>query len=203
MTRKQMVGMVAVITLLVGAFFGVRGVGAFGITSVDDAMVDWSRVQNDATMIAQQGAMVQMQAQQIQSWAAMLQSQESDPALLEQIGQVMILATQMEADAATMIVTANDINTRIDNSEDTMLALSDDIGEMADRIGEMADRILWTELQIGVMADRIVVSENLISSSSLTLAQMMQQSTETQQGTLTTLSFLNGDILMALSGLGF
>ena len=67
----------------------------------------------------------------------------------------------------------------------------------------MADRILWTELQIGVMADRIVVSEGMISSSSLTLAQMMQQSTTTQQSTLQSISFLNGDMLMALSGLGF
>lgn len=201
MTRKHLVGFLVVVTLLAGGFFGVKGVGAFGL--VDDVVVDWSRVQSDATLIAQQGAMVQMQAQQIQSWATTLQAQESDPALLTQIGQVKALATQMERDAAAMIVTANDINTRIDNSEGTTLALSDDIGEMADRIGEMADRILWTELQIGVMADRIVVSENLISSSSLTLAQMMQQSTETQQGTLTTLSFLNGDILMALSGLGF
>ena len=201
MTRKHLVGFLVVVTLLAGGFFGVKGVGAFGL--VNDVVVDWSRVQSDATLIAQQGAMVQMQAQQIQSWATTLQAQESDPALLTQIGQVKALATQMERDAAAMIVTANDINTRIDNSEGTTLALSDDIGEMADRIGEMADRILWTELQIGVMADRIVVSENLISSSSLTLAQMIQQSTETQQGTLTTLSFLNGDILMALSGLGF
>lgn len=37
-----------------------------------------------------------------------------------------------------------------------MLRLSDDIGSMADRIGTMADRIVATELQIGIMADRIL-----------------------------------------------
>ncbi|GEM_PF-1958208 len=203
MTWKKMGLVMAAITLMVGMFFGTQRVAAFGITSGDNPAVDWERVQMDATMIGEQAAMVQSQAVQLQNWAAMIQSQESDPSLLTQAGQVMALATQMEADASAMIVTANDINTRIDNSEGTTLALSDDIGEMADRIGEMADRILWTELQIGVMADRIVVSEGMISSSSLTLAQMMQRSTTTQQSTLQSISFLNGDMLMALSGLGF
>ena len=75
--------------------------------------------------------------------------------------------------------TADDANDRIDHSEGTTLALSDDIGEMADRIGEMSDRILWTETQIGDMADRIVESEHLISDSSLGLAGMGQDSTNT------------------------
>ena len=73
--------------------------------------------------------------------------------------------------------TADDANDRIDHSEGTTLALSDDIGEMADRIGDMSDRILWTEGQIGVMADRIVESEHLISNSSLGLTGMTQDST--------------------------
>ena len=80
--------------------------------------------------------------------------------------------------------TADDANDRIDHSEGTTLALSDDIGEMADRIGDMSDRILWTEGQIGVMADRIVESEHLISDSSLGLAGMTQDSTNNTQSWL-------------------
>ncbi len=86
------------------------------------------------------------------------------------------LAQQSEADAAALAVTADDINTRIDNSEATTLRLSDDIGVMADRIGEMADRILWTELQIGVMADRIVESEYLINDGAQQSADQVQES---------------------------
>ncbi len=52
----------------------------------------------------------------------------------------------------------DDANTRIDNSEATTLALSDDIGEMADRIGEMADRIVVTE-------ELIVETEYLLSDT--------------------------------------
>jgi len=69
------------------------------------------------------------------------------------------------------MVTADDINNRIDNSEDTTLSLSDDIGEMA-------DRILWTEGQIGEMADRIVESEYLINTGT-------QQSVDQVQETIT------------------
>jgi hypothetical protein len=36
-------------------------------------------------------------------------------------------------------------NKRINNSEQSMLKLSEDIGKMADRIGVMADRILETQ----------------------------------------------------------
>jgi len=86
------------------------------------------------------------------------------------------LAGQSEQDAANLAVTADDINTRIDNSEATTLRLSDDIGVMADRIGEMADRILWTELQIGVMADRIVESEYLINAGAQQSADQIQES---------------------------
>jgi len=75
----------------------------------------------------------------------------------------------------TQMVTADDANHRIDNSEDTTLALSDDIGEMSDDIGEMADRILWTEGQIGEMADRIVESEYLINDGAQQSADQVQE----------------------------
>lgn len=57
-----------------------------------------------------------------------------------------------------VVPSPDDANTRIDNSEDTTLALSDDIGEMADRIGEMADRIVYTE-------ELIVETEYLLSNT--------------------------------------
>ena len=136
-------------------------------TEVGDAL------QTQATAIAQQATAIVAASQQIQAYAAQIQAAESNPTITSWAANIIALAAQTEQDAAAIVVTANDINTRIDNSEDTTLALSDDIGEMADRIGEMADRILWTELQIGVMADRIVESEYLISDSSLNLAQMI------------------------------
>ncbi|MCA9934610.1 MAG: hypothetical protein KC415_11835, partial [Anaerolineales bacterium] len=99
-----------------------------------------------------------------------IQANETDPDVLNSADQMMALAVQMEADANAIAVTANDINTRIDSSEDTTLALSADILSMAGEIGIMADRILITEGEIGIMADRIVESEYLISDSSLALA---------------------------------
>jgi len=53
----------------------------------------------------------------------------------------------------------------------SMLRLSDDIGTMADRIGVMADRILYTELQIGAMADRIIEFSKLQSDNMNTTLQ--------------------------------
>ena len=141
---------------------------AFGLTP------DWDAVQTQATAITQQAQTVTTAAQNIQTYAAQIQAQESDPAVQALAADLIALAAQTEQDAAAIMVTANDINTRIDNSEATTLTLADDIGEMADRIGEMADRILWTEGQIGIMADRIVESEYLISDSSLALAGMIQ-----------------------------
>lgn len=43
----------------------------------------------------------------------------------------------------------------------SMLRLSSDIGKMANRISEMADRIVASELQIGIMADRILETQKL------------------------------------------
>ena len=134
---------------------------------------DWTAIQEQATFIAQQAQEIATAAANIQAYAAQIQ----DPAVVSLASEIISLASQTEQDAAAIAVTAEDINTRIDNSEATTLRLSDDIGTMADRIGEMADRILWTELQIGVMADRIVESEYLISDSSLALAQMIQSET--------------------------
>ncbi len=56
-----------------------------------------------------------------------------------------------------------------------MLRLSDDIGKMADRIGEMADRIVATELQIGLMADRILETQRLQNQNvALTQANLLK-----------------------------
>jgi archaellum component FlaC len=49
-------------------------------------------------------------------------------------------------------------NERVDNSEKSMLRLSDDIGKMADQIGVMADRI-------GDMADRILETQKIQSKN--------------------------------------
>lgn len=70
--------------------------------------------------------------------------------------------TPQDGWTSTVTTLADDANTRVDNSEDTTLALSDDIGEMADRIGEMADRIVVTE-------GLIVESETLIADTATTL----------------------------------
>jgi len=142
----------------------------------------WDAIQAQATAIARDAATVVTTSQRIQAYAAQIQANENDLAVSAWAADIIALASQTEQDAAAIVVTANEINTRIDNSEGTTLALSDDIGAMADRIGEMADRILWTELQIGVMADRIVESEYLISGSSLSLARMIVASNETLSG---------------------
>ena len=52
-------------------------------------------------------------------------------------------------------------NQRTDNSEKTILRLSDDIGKMADRIGNMAERIGQMADRIGDMADRIQETQNI------------------------------------------
>ncbi len=56
-----------------------------------------------------------------------------------------------------------------------MLRLSDDIGKMADRIGEMADRIVATEVEIGIMADRILETQRLQNQNvALTQANILK-----------------------------
>ena len=58
---------------------------------------------------------------------------------------------------------------------DAMLRLSDDIGKMAERIGEMSDRIVATELQIGIMADRILETQKLQNQNvALTQANLLK-----------------------------
>ncbi len=163
-----------VLALVVGAV--ARPVAAASFVPSTDP---WDEIQAQATAIGQQAADIVSASQAIQAYAAQIQASESNPEVNAWAADLLALASQTEQDAAAIMVTADDINTRIDNSEATTLTLSDDIGEMADRIGEMADRILWTELQIGVMADRIVESEYLISDSSLSLAQMIQNSNNT------------------------
>jgi hypothetical protein len=53
---------------------------------------------------------------------------------------------------------------------EAMLALSDDILEMADKIGEMADRILVMADDIGDMADRIIETQE-IQNENIALTQ--------------------------------
>jgi hypothetical protein len=132
---------------------------------------DWTAVQTSATTIQEKALVNAAQAVEIQEAAAAIQANESDLDVLDWANQMMEMAEQMETDANAIAATADDINTRIDNSESTTLALSADILRMAGEIGVMADRILTTEGEIGVMADRIVESETLISDSSLTLAE--------------------------------
>jgi len=124
--------------------------------------------------------------QTVQNDAAQIHSESGDDESLQNLlNQMLQMAAQAEQDAVQLCLTADEINYRIDNSEETTLALADDIGEMADRIGEMADRILWTELQIGEMADRIVESEYLISESSLELVNEIQETLDSASETAT------------------
>ncbi len=143
-----------------------------------DTGTDWMAVKADANRIYTQAQSIQMWAGWVRSRAMTIAATENDPQVVALASQIVALAAQTERDAADIMVTAQDINYRIDHSEATTLRLSDDIGVMADRIGVMADRILWTELQIGVMADRIVESEYLISYSSLTLAAQIKDTND-------------------------
>lgn len=171
MLKKVFVLSLLAIALILGAV--AQPVAAAGFTPNTGS---WEEIQAQANAISQQAAAIMNEAQAVQNYAEQIKSNESNPAVNEWASEIIALASQTEQDAANIMATAHDINTRIDNSEGTTLTLADDIGIMADRIGEMANRILWTELQIGVMADRIVESEYLISNSSLSLAQMIQNS---------------------------
>ncbi len=169
---KQAILTLAVVLLGFTAVLGVPTVARA------DTGTDWSVVQNDANQIYWQAQSIQTWAGVVRSKAMAIASTETDPEVVNAATQIVALAAQVERDAADIMVTAQDINYRIDHSEATTLRLSDDIGAMADRIGVMADRILWTELQIGVMADRIVESEYLISYSSLSLASQIKSTTD-------------------------
>ncbi len=158
---------------------GFAAVTVAPVAAYADTGTDWQAVQNDAYTIRAQAQAIQQWAQSVKAMATMIQNSETDPEVVSLASQIVALAAQTEADAAAIMVTADDINYRIDHSEATTLRLSDDIGVMADRIGVMADRILWTELQIGVMADRIVESEYLISYSSLMLSAQIKDTVDT------------------------
>lgn len=131
---------------------------------------DFDAVQSLSDSIYNSAWGIQTNSTDIISAAQTIQATETDPTVIDSANQIIALASQVEQDAADIMSLAQDINTRIDNSEGTTLQLAYEIGIMADRIGEMANRILWTELQIGIMADRIVESEYLISDSTLALA---------------------------------
>ncbi len=136
---------------------------------------DWQQIQEDANRIHDQAVTLEDEALQMRLMAQQARDVETDPDVLRNLDDIIAAAMDIEQDAASIAVTADDINNRIDHSEATTLFLADDIGVMANRIGEMANRILWTEGQIGVMADRIVVSEFLISDSTLTLVRSIQE----------------------------
>ena len=178
MFQKILLPLVFALVLMAGLIAPTQAHAASLTPSTGDTGTDWGAIQAQATAIAQQAQSIVTASQNIQAYAAQMQNAETDPQVLSLAAEIIALAGQTEQDAAAIMVTAQDINTRIDNSEGTTLTLADDIGIMADRIGVMADRILWTELQIGVMADRIVESEYLISDSSLALARMIQTSND-------------------------
>jgi hypothetical protein len=160
----------SVLFMLTVVFLSVQARSAFA-WGFPMGATDWTAVQTSATTIHEKALVNAAQAVEIQEAAAAIQANESDLDVLDWANQMMEMAEQMETDANAIAATADDINTRIDNSESTTLALSADILRMAGEIGVMADRILTTEGEIGVMADRIVESETLISDSSLTLAE--------------------------------
>lgn len=130
---------------------------------------DFDAVQDLSDTVYTNAWAVEQNSAGIISAAESIQATETDPEVVASAAQIIALATQTQQDAAAIMALADDINTRIDNSEGTTLQLAYEIGIMADRIGEMANRILWTQLQIGIMADRIVESEYLISDSTLAL----------------------------------
>ncbi|HEY57017.1 MAG TPA: hypothetical protein G4O04_00425 [Anaerolineae bacterium] len=178
---KKIIILLVSVLVLTASLVAPSQVYAFSLTPTTNN-IDGSAIQAQTTAIAQEAQNILVASQHIQVFATQIQRTETDPQILSLAASLIALTSQSEQDAAAIMVTAQDINTRIDNSETTTLALSADIGAMADRIGEMADRILWTELQIGIMADRIVESEYLISDSSLTLAQMILDEQHTIAG---------------------
>ncbi len=148
-----------VILLLAGTLMALAGP-----THATFAAEDQATVRAQAVEIAQDAQTLQQQAQQIEEWGLQIQAQESDQRVLDDAKQMVELARQVEQDSGSVGEMADEINYRIDHSEGTTLQLSQDIGTMA-------DRILWTEGQIGVMANRIVDSEHLITETSRAMAQ--------------------------------
>ena len=92
--------------------------------------------------------------------------------LLAQSASLLAASQSLVTLSAQMIASAENANS---DYIAAMLRLSDDIGEMADRIGEMADRIVATELQIGIMADRILETQRIQSENlALTEANLLK-----------------------------
>jgi hypothetical protein len=83
---------------------------------------------------------------------------------------------RMGSSAALVSLTGSTtLNSNLAATYATILALSDDIGEMADRILVMADKILIMADNIGEMADRILVTQQIQSANyALTLDAILQ-----------------------------
>ena len=159
---------------------------------------DWQQIQTDANRIHEQAVTLEDEAFQMRLMAQQARDTETNPDVIRDLDGIIAAARDIEQDAAAIAVTADDINYRIDHSEVTTLSLAEDIGEMANRIGEMANRILWTEGQIGIMSDRIVVSEFLISESALTLVRSIQETKDAMTVNTQTIQWYNRDIQQQL-----
>ena len=144
-----------------------------------DFSTELGEIQSTTESLQTESLNMQSTAANIADLASQITQFETNEDILALATQMSNLALQIEQDATQQGIVSDEINYRIDNSEQTTLALSDDILEMANKIGEMADRILWTELQIGKMGDRIVESEYLISDSTLALVEQIQESLKT------------------------
>ncbi|QOR60963.1 hypothetical protein ACM66Z_05750 [Sulfurovum sp. ST-21] len=98
-------------------------------------------------------------------YSTMVSNYEQSKLLLTSSQNLLSISNQLVNNSSTA-------NTEYINA---MLRLSDDIGKMADRIGEMADRIVATELQIGIMADRILETQKLQNENiALTQANILK-----------------------------
>ena len=160
---------------------------------------DWEKIQEDASRIHRQAVTLENEAFQMRLMAQQARDMETDPDVIRDLDGIIAAAMDIEQDAASIAVTADDINYRIDHSEATTLSLADDIGEMADRIGEMADRILWTEGQIGIMSDRIVVSEFLVSDNTLALVGSIQEINDSMTVNTQAIQWYDRDIQQQLA----
>jgi len=115
--------------------------------------------------------------------------QEADNANVDttyqQSASMLTISNNLLSVSTQLLANPSSVNITYVNA---MLQLSKDILEMADKIGEMADRIVATELQIGIMADRILQTQQLQSNNlALTQANLLQAQKNF------------GDVLIALS----
>ena len=152
---------------------------------------DWQQIQTDANRIHEQAITLEDEAFQMRLMAQQARDMETNPDIIRDLDGIIAAARDIEQDAAAIAVAAGDINYRIDHSEITTLSLAEDIGKMA-------NRILWTEGQIGIMSDRIVVSEFLISESVLTLVRSIQETKDAMTVHTQTIQWYNRDIQQQL-----